>query len=443
MSNHTSRRLHGSRLRRTALALVLPLVAAATLSHAQEAIRPSLAGEAAAEARRQTLDRIPYNLLLGPVRLRVSATAGIEYNDNINIAEVDQLDDFIFRPHVNMNVFWPITQLNSFRFDLGVGYAFYLDHSEYNTNGLLLAPGSQLTFDIFVSDFRINFHNRFSLEQDPIGEPGLSGVVDYGRFQNTAGVSVLWDLNAVVLTLGYDNYTFIATNDDFDYLDRNAHMFTGSAAYSVSDTVGIGLEGGYIINDYDRDLLNDSNTVHVGAFIETQVTNYMKFRLAGGYQHIDFDAAEVRLGPFPPGFLPGGQTFLVFNDDGNLNDFYINALLSHRINGAFTHRLAAGYESQLGVNSNFIKLTYVRHTATWNIINRTLLTTELFYEDAEDSGGFIDEHLQRYGGALSLGYQLTRHLTLGARYQHTRKHSDVPLRDYKQNRVMLDGTYSF
>jgi hypothetical protein len=443
MSNQTSHRWQAFTLRRAALALLLPLLAAASLVQAQDAIRPSLAGEASAEARRQSLDRIPYNLLVGPVRFRVSATAGLEYNDNINIAQVDRLEDVIFRPQLNLNVFYPITQLNTFRFDLGLGYAFYLDHSQYNTNALLLAPGSQLSFDIFIGDFRINLHNRMSHEQDPIGEPGLSGVVDYGRFQNTAGVMVLWDLNAAVLTVGYDHYTFIATNDDFDYLDRQAHMFTGSLGFTITDGFGVGVESGYVLNNYDRDVLNDSNTFHAGAYLDAQISTNMRVRVAGGYQHIDFDAAEVRLGPFPPGFLPGGQTFLVFNDDGSLNDFYLNAVLSHRINGAFTHRISAGYESQLGVNSNFIRLGYVRHTATWNIINRTLLTTEFFYEDAEDSGGFIDEHLQRYGGALSLGYQLTRHLTLGARYQHTRKHSDVPFRDYRQNRVMIDGTYSF
>ena len=54
---------------------------------AQDAIRPSLAGEAAAEARRQSIDNIPYNLQLGPMKLRFSATMGFEYNDNINLTE--------------------------------------------------------------------------------------------------------------------------------------------------------------------------------------------------------------------------------------------------------------------------------------------------------------------------------------------------------------------
>jgi len=169
-----------------------------------------LAGEAASEARRQSLDRIPYNLLVGPVRFRFSATAGFEYNDNVNYAERNSQEDFIFRPQVNFNALWPVTQLNSLRLDLGLGYGLYLDHSEYNTNSILLTPNSQVSFDIFVSDFRINLHDRFSLTQDPIDEPGLSNAADYTHFENTAGVSVLWDLNKVVLTLGYDHYNFIS-----------------------------------------------------------------------------------------------------------------------------------------------------------------------------------------------------------------------------------------
>ena len=447
MSRHSTHCFHASCFKTIGVALIFPFLFAAPIAYGQDAIRPSLAGEAAAEARRQSLDRIPYNLLLGPVRFRFSATLGLEYNDNINIAEINTQDDFILRPQVNLNAMWPITQLNTLRFDIGIGYAFYLEHSEHNTNGILLAPGSQLSFDVFVGDFRINFHDRFSLEQDPIGEPGLSNVVDYGRFQNTAGVSVLWDLNKAVVTFGYDHYTFIATNDDFEYLDRNADAFMGSVSVALTSTTGVGLEASYVFNRYDEDLLNDSNTFSIGAFIETQMTSYLKLRLAGGYQTISFDDDNVVLGPFPPGFLPNDETFLVFEDQGDLDDFYLNLLISHRINASFTHRLSAGHESQLGVNSNYIRLNYIRHTATWNIINRTLLSTELFYEDAEESGGFLNlgqgEELHRYGGAISLGYQLTRHITLGARYQYTQKDSDVPLRDYRQNRVSIDGTYSF
>jgi opacity protein-like surface antigen len=444
-------------LGKIAFALLVLVLVAMPIVRGQDAVRPSLAGEAAAEARRQSIDKIPYNLQLGPLKLRFSATLGFEYNDNINLSEdatalvpsptgpvlisTHQQSDLIIRPQVTIHALWPITQLNTFKLDLGVGYAFYLDHPSNNTNGVLVNPGSQLAFDIFVSDFRINLHDRFSLEQDPVAEVTLSNVADYGRFQNTAGISVLWDLNAAVVTLGYDHYNFISTTSVFDYLDRNAEMVNGSIAFTPNPTMSVGLEAAFVDTYYNQNVLNDSITYSAGAFLETQITNYLKLRVAGGYQHINFDNTGT------------------VNDPHDLSDYYANALLSHRVNSVLTHYISAGHETQLGINSNYIKLNYVRHTANWNILYHTLLSTELFYEDADDSGGsgplfipapgvflfnpFVAEHIHRYGGAITLGYQLTQHVTLGLRYQYTQKDSDQPLRDYSQNRVSLDGTYSF
>ncbi|HEX4667879.1 MAG TPA: outer membrane beta-barrel protein [Chthoniobacterales bacterium] len=391
----------------------------------QEAVRPSLAGEAAAEARRQSIEQIPYNLLAGPVRFRFSITTGIEYNDNINLAETNKQDDIIIRPQFNIDAIWPVTQLNTLRLDLGIGYSFYLNHSNADTNGVLVSPGSQLAFDIFIQDFRINLHDRFSLQQDPTAQLQLSNVVDYGRFENTVGISILWDLNKAVLTFGYDHYTYVSTTDTFSYLDRNAEILSFSAYFALSSTTGAGIETTAVYDYYDESFLNDSVSYSVGPFIETQVTNYLKLRASAGYQLIDFDS--------------GGGV----RDTSDANEWYGNVLLSHRLNAAITQTISAGHESQLGVNSNFVIVNYVRHTATWAIINRVLLATELFYEDGDDSGGLFSEHIQRYGGAATLAYQLTPHITLGLRYQYTQKQSDQPLRDYKQNRVSLDGTYSF
>ncbi|MEO6971212.1 MAG: outer membrane beta-barrel protein [Chthoniobacterales bacterium] len=418
-------KIHLSAARRAASSILLALLFLAPALRAQDAVRPSLAGEAAAEARRQSIEQIPYNLLLGPVRFRFSVTTGIEYNDNINLAETNKQDDIIIRPQFNIDAIWPVTQLNTLRLDLGLGYSFYLNHPDADTNGVIIAPGSQLAFDIFVQDFRINVHDRFSLQQDPVAQIQLSNVVDYGRFENTGGVSVLWDLNKAVLTFGYDHYTYVSTTNAFSYLDRNAEELTFSAYFALTSTTGAGLETTAVYNYYDQAVLNNSVTYSVGPFVETQLTNYLKLRASAGYQFINFDS--------------GG----LVRDTSDGSDFYANLLLSHRINAAISQTLAAGHESQLGVNSNFVVLNYVRHTATWNIINHVLLATEAFYEDGDDSGGVFSEHIQRYGGAATVGYQLTPHVTLGLRYQYTQKQSDQPLRDYKQNRISFDGTYSF
>ncbi len=408
-----------------AFVLLLSLLLLAPALQAQDAVRPSLAGEAAAETRRQSIDQIPYNLLLGPVRFRFSITTGIEYNDNINLSETNKQSDFIIRPQFNIDAIWPVTQLNTLRLDLGLGYSFYLEHPNSNTNGVLIQPGSQLAFDIFIQDFRINLHDRFLLQQDPVTQLQLSNVSDYGRFENTAGISVLWDLNKAVLTFGYDHYNFVSTTDTFSYLDSNAEELNFSAYFALTSTTGAGLETSAVYTYYSQDFLNNAVAFSIGPFVETQVTNYLKLRAAIGYQLINFDS--------------GGAVI----DSSDDNDFYANILISHRINAAITQTISAGHEAQLGVNSNFVELNYVRHTATWNIINGVLIGTEFFYESGDDSGGIYSENIQRYGGAATLGYQLTPHITLGLRYQYIQKQSDQPGRDYKQNSVSLDGTYSF
>jgi hypothetical protein len=412
---------------------------------AQDAIRPSLAGQAASDARQQDVSRIPYNLLLGPVRFRVGASVGVEYNDNVTYADTNEQDDFIVTPNLTLDMIWPVTQLNTLRLDLGIGYSFYLDHSNYNTDNILIAPKSQIAFDIFVGDFRINLHDRMQLQQDPIQEGALSNVQDYGRFENTAGVSVLWDLNKILLQIGYDHYNFISTTSAFDYLDRNSEILNGSLAFIVNPTITVGAEGNFILTNYDQSVLNDNKDYSVGAFVEVELTNNLKVRAAGGYQWIDFDHNFVtfNFGPF---------TFLV-PDHKDLEQYYVNGLIGHRINATLSQTLSGGHENQLGVNSNYITLNYVRHTLTWNLIRNTLLSTEFFYEDAKESGGFAGflspvplgtpEHFHRIGGAITLGYQLTPHVTLGVRYQGTSKDSNLLLRDYNQNRISVDGTYSF
>jgi Putative beta-barrel porin 2 len=431
---------HRNHFVKSVLLLVATLAAGFwTQAYAQDAIRPSLAGQDAYDARQEDVSRIPYNLLLGPVRFRVGATVGVEYNDNINYAEVHTEDDVIVTPGLTLDMIWPVTQLNTLRLDLGLAYSFYLDHSNRDTDYLLVAPKSQLAFDIFVGDFRINLHDRMQLQQDPVQEGALSNVTDYGRFENTAGISILWDLNKILLQVGYDHYNFVATNDDFDYLNRNAEIVGGSAAFIVNPTLTVGAEGNAVFTRYDNSnglgILSDNKDYSAGGFVELALTNNLKIRAAGGYQWIDFDQNFVTFffGPFA----------INFPDHQDSRDYYANILVSHRLNAQISQTLSAGHETQLGVDSNYITLNYIRHTVSWNILRNTLLTTEFFFEDAEESGGEINESFQRIGGAVTLGYQLTPHVTLGVRYQGTSKDSDVFLRDYNQNRVSVDGTYSF
>src|SRR5438445_11341710 len=307
---------HRDQLRKSiALLFVMAMLVAAAGVYGQDLVRPSFAVEAASEARQEDSSRIPYNLLLGPVRFRVGATVCAEYKDNVNYAEINTQDYFIITPSLSLDAIWPITQLNTLRLDLGIGYSFYLDHSNYNTNTILIAPKSQIAFDIFVSDFRINIHDRMQLQQDPIQEGALSNVVNYGRFENTAGLSVLSDLNKLLLQVGYDHYNFVSTTNRFDYLNRNSEIVQGSAAFIVNPRITVGAEGNAVFTRYDQSILNDNKDYSVGGFVELALTNNLKVRAAGGHQWIDFDHNFVN--------FPFGPFVFVVPDHKDLQDYYV------------------------------------------------------------------------------------------------------------------------
>ena len=84
-----------------------------------------------------------------------------------------------------------------------------------------------------MGDFRINIHDRISLQQDPIAEVALSNIADYGRFENTAGVSVLWDLNKVRRLSVTTITTSFRPTDHFDYLDHNSEILSGSLCFAA------------------------------------------------------------------------------------------------------------------------------------------------------------------------------------------------------------------
>src|SRR4051794_39663309 len=88
----------------------------------QEALRNSLAGDAAIALRRTQAEVQPYTYKSGDFRLLVTPSLGLEYNDNIAITDGDQREDFILQPFVDLTATYPITKGNLLRLRLGLGY---------------------------------------------------------------------------------------------------------------------------------------------------------------------------------------------------------------------------------------------------------------------------------------------------------------------------------
>lgn len=409
-----------TRLHWSAVCVVLALAAAA--ASAQEAIRASMAGQEAAEARKRAASE-KLNVQLGPVGLRLQSTFEVEANDNVRVVADHQQADLIFRPQIRILSVWQVTEKNRLSLSLGVGYAKYINTPEFD--GLFLTPGSDLSFDVYVKDFVINLHDRFSYSQDVSNDPTISGIGSLSRFENTLGVGVAWDLNKVILGAGYDHATYLATQQEFSYQNRASELVNASAAFVVNPFTLAGIEIGAGVTDYDDNVLNDNKHASAGLFFSMRVSEYSSLRASLGYVTYSFES------------LSGTNQSLA-----PVSGLYGDLSWRQRVNSALSHSLSVGRSVQSGVFAEATELMYIRYDAQWRLFRQIALGTSISYEQFTETGG-LGEEGSRYGFGLSLTRPWTRHLSSSLGYQVYIRASDNTNRDYLQNRLVLDLTYAF
>lgn len=389
---------------------------------AQEAFRASLAGQAAAEARQLALANQRFNLRLGPASIRFRSALSTEFTDNVRYSENDRQADLIIRPQVSAEGVWLVTDKNVLTLSLGVGYGKYLNATEYD--GLFVAPGSDLAFDIYIKDVKLTLYNRFSFSQDVTGDPMVSGIGGLDRFENAAGLNMAWDLNKLIIGAGYEYDVFLPTEDFYANQRRSSHLFNTSAALLLGTTARAGLQAGGGLTEYDLDQYSNNQHISVGPFFGIQPSEYLNVRLAGGYVMYFFDPS------------------LSVTNTENLDAFYADLSLNHRASQFLTHSLSVGHQLRAGYFSDSQNLLYARHTASWRLFLKTTLQTSLSYERVEETREF-GEIANRFGVGIGLARSLTQRLTGSLRYQYYLKDSDLENRSYTQNGLVLDLRYTF
>jgi hypothetical protein len=301
---------------------------------------------------------------------------------------------------------------------------------------LVITPGSELSFDLFVKDFHFNIFDRFSYTQNPINVGSLSGVANYGALENNAGVNAAWDLYKVVLSAGYTHLTWISSSVQFDYLNRASELVYSRAAFWLHPPLVAGLEGTGSLTEYDSSFLHNSVSYSAGVFAEWTLTAKLRVKPRAGYVSYKFDTGG-----------PVGTA-------GKPSAYYFNVAVDHVLNQYVTLSLEGGREVRLGVYSDFEESYSVRQSATWNMIRGVGLGTQFFYEHGTYPSSVFDsplgriiflpgETFDRFGGSISLSYQLMEKISANLSYRFTLKNSDAPSRDYAQNALIAGLTYRF
>ena len=399
----------------------------------------------AREDQKETEIPTTYNIKAGPVLLNFTGSMEADYVDNIGLTNQNAKSDFILTPTVGIEAQWPVTQVNSLSLSTSIGYTKYLFHPQFDTSNVVISPDSAFSFDIYTGDFKINLHDAFSYQQDPVDDAALSNIVNFDRFENIAGLSVLWDLNKVILKLNYDHINFISTglqtytgNDlpDPGALDYNADQVSASAELHVSSTFIFGLEAAASQREYD-DFSGDYDQLSAGPYLKVQLTDHIKAEVSGGYQYIDsprnnFDPL-TELGLYGPGYGNGAQS-----------SYYFNLTLDHEVNKYFLQRLSLGHELELGLLAEESEVAYINYSASWHVNSHLNLSLTVGYQDVDENGGLIGaSSFDLFSVGAQANFPVTKSLSGALIYQFTDKDADDDQESYTQNRVGLLLTYHF
>lgn len=370
------------------------------------------------------------NFRIGGASVRVVTGISGTYSDNINYSEFNRKSDFIIQPNLQLNLLWPITQANTFTFDLGIGYDYYVENS--NTGGLVVTPDTELNFRVRVGEYvTINFFDRFSFEQSPLDAPTISNTLDYTSFNNTLGYLLTWEVNKFLeIDHGYSWTAVIFDSSEFNYLDRNTHTLTHNFRFHVNPAVQTGILSNISFTDYDKYFQNDNAFLRVGPFVRAKVSENTE--VAGQVMFVGgvFDA---------PTRQPGRSNF----DSSDITTVNASGSITNRLNRHLSQRLEAGYDTRLGTDTNYYDIAYGRYAMDWQLMTHLTLNLAAFYEYGMESGGLFSEDFHRYGGGLGFNYRLTKSTTAGIRYDYIEKDSNQFGRDYYQNRVTLEFNYRF
>ncbi len=418
-----------TRKRRTGVALVSTIATLLALTvlraRAQEALRDSLTGQAAAQARNVQMESLPYTLKSGDFKLLVAPSLDLNWNDNINIARTGALQDFIVEPQVQLTASYPITAQQVLSLNVGAGYQKYLEHDRYST--LDLQSGSELSFDIYVKDFWFNLHDRGNFIQDTSQQPDLANTANFATINNTAGFSATWDLNKITLSAGYDHQNVIATTTQYESQDSAVEMVYARAGLQVYPGVTTGVETTAAFTSYEYMVLNNNQNYSAGVYADWLPGKALEVQVRGGYTITQIQHTSLSV------------------ETSDLPSWYAGLNITHQITDAISYSLDAGHEVQSGIQSDEVEDYYARPSVQWKIIKDVGLTTGLSYEHGNQGEGNVFGNLTEtydwLGANLSVTYSITKRLSTALNYRLTIRSSNLPTDEYTQNVVGIALTY--
>jgi len=231
-----------------------------------------------------------------------------------------------------------------------------------------------------------------------------------------------------VLTLGYDHQNVMSLSSQFNQINHAAELVDARAGLQFNPRLTVGVEGTASFTTYDQSVLNDNQVYSAGIYGDWRPGSYFSVQPHFGYTIFESSQTSSSV------------------TGGNLTSWYANLTLAHQVTDFLSYSLSAGHEIRPGIQSDAIEDSYIRSSADWKVIKDVTLQSSLFYEHGKEGGGqqasLLENNYDWYGGGLSLSYSPMKKVQIGLNYRLTLRSSNVASREYSQNMVGLQITYT-
>ena len=229
---------------------------------------------------------------------------------------------------------------------------------------------------------------------------------------------------------GYNYGIIRSLSSEFHSLDMDTHTFSLGTYYSPTSKLNVGINGAYSLEYYQQHVQNDGTVWSVGPFATWALTDFITLEAAAGYS----DASYRQTGSIL--------------DSSSFRGITYQGGIRHRMNSHMTQSLRGGHSVGLGYGSNFTEIWSAQHTLTWEVVRGITLNSTLSWERFKASTVRANDPSSADSGYqvvyyLGTAFQFTRHWGAAVAYAFALKNSDLPDRDYVQNRLTLDVRREF
>jgi hypothetical protein len=396
------------------------------------------------------------HLKIGYITFSAGAGLGLEFNDNILTSSTNRKADLILDPNFYLMGIWPLSSLNMLSLRVGAGYEYYVFNPSLAPGFTFqITPGTELSLKAKIGDVSLLLYERPSLQQSPQDDPTAPSGILYEEFDNSVGISALWNLRDATVQTTYDHTNAIpldsgasqnqASNSfNLQNLRRTLDSLSSSTTFQFRQDFAAGFEGAISSIRYTSGRDNGV-AMHAGVFCEKQLTNYTALRISAGYQTLSFGS-----GASSGVSVPSAQ-----GDNTNSSTPYGSIIIRNRINRYLRSSFSVGREADVSLISNSVTETYIREEATLKVSRGVDLRAHASYEYCEASDASIGDYSQLSFG-LSTTYAITRKLSVSLGYEFINRlgsggrgtldssnNQSIGNEAYVQNRVILNFTYAF